>query len=177
MKNLKNFFSCYEDDSFLNLLHQLEKFVSKILALCLITVILVSIVDLVKVLMVELWQEPVGFFGKGLIEIFGLFLNVLIALELLENITGYLKKNVVQVELVVVTAIIAVARKIIIFDFNKYQGGELASLGFAIFALSFSYWLIKQTYSRSGSDWSPWEATCVQDSSFSRNLELGCRKI
>jgi len=49
------------------------------------------------------------------------FLNVLIALEILENITAYLRKHVVQVELVIVTSIIAVARKIIILDFEKLR--------------------------------------------------------
>jgi len=51
-------------------------------------------------------------------------LNVLIALEILEN-TAYLRKHVVQVELVIVTSIIAVARKIIILDFEKTSGTDL----------------------------------------------------
>jgi uncharacterized membrane protein (DUF373 family) len=85
-----------------------------------------------------------GFFNKTLIEIFGLFLNILIALELLENITAYLKKHIVQVELVVVTALIAVARKIIIFDSNKYDKNDLIALANASLALSVSYWLIRR---------------------------------
>jgi uncharacterized membrane protein (DUF373 family) len=93
-------------------------------------------------------QHPIGFFGTTLIEIFGLFLNILIAMELLENITGYLKKNVIQVELVTVTAIIAVARKIIIFDFNKYGEMQLAALVVATLGLSVSYWLLKQVSDR-----------------------------
>jgi uncharacterized membrane protein (DUF373 family) len=49
----------------------------------------------------------------------GPFLNILIGLEILENVTGYFRKNVLQVELVIVTSLIAVARKIIIFNFEK----------------------------------------------------------
>jgi Phosphate-starvation-inducible E. len=56
--------------------------------------------------------------------IFGLFLNVLIALEILENITAYLKKHVIQVELVIVTSLIAVSRKIIILDLEKKTAAD-----------------------------------------------------
>ncbi len=82
--------------------------------------------------------------GRTLINIFGLFLNVLIALELLENLTAYQKKHVVQVELVVVTSIIAVARKIILLDFEKTSGIDLIGLGIAIFALAISYWILRR---------------------------------
>ncbi|MBJ7901597.1 MAG: hypothetical protein GC158_17145 [Cyanobacteria bacterium RI_101] len=151
MRKFQKVLFYFQDERFLEIIHALEKLISKVLAMCLIIVIFVSIFDLVKVLSIQLAQEPVGFFGGGLVEIFGLFLNVLIALELLENITGYLRKNVVQIELVVITAVIAVARKIIIFDFNKYHSLELASLGFAILALSFSYWLVKYYNSNNNS--------------------------
>jgi len=141
---IKKLLSVDQDQAFLEFLHLFEKLVSKLLAICLLIVIFVSIFDLFKVLWIELRGEPFGFFNKTLIEIFGLFLNVLIALELLENITAYLKDNVIQVELVIVTAIIAIARKIIIFDLNKYEGLDLLALGFGILCLSISFWLIKR---------------------------------
>ncbi len=137
------------DDHFLKVLHFFEKLIAKILSTCLIIVIFVSLADLIKYLYTDLFgQHPVGFFGTTLIEIFGLFLNILIAMELLENITGYLKKNVIQVELVIITSIIAVARKIIIFDFNKYGEMQLAALVVATLGLSGSYWLLKQISDR-----------------------------
>ena len=137
------------DDGFLKILHFFEKLIAKILSASLIIVIFVSIVDLIKYLYTDLFgQHPVGFFGTTLIEIFGLFLNILIAMELLENISGYLKRNVIQVELVIVTSIIAVARKIIIFDFNKYGEMQLAALVVATLGLSASYWLLKQVGNR-----------------------------
>ncbi|MFN9175009.1 MAG: phosphate-starvation-inducible PsiE family protein [Synechocystis sp.] len=143
-----SFFSAKQDKVFVDFLHLFEKLVAKMLAICLVAVIFVSIIDLFKVLFIELRSEPFGFFNKTLIEIFGLFLNILIALELLENITGYLKDNVIQVELVIVTAIIAIARKIIIFDLNKYEGLDLLSLGFGILCLAISFWLIKRLNSK-----------------------------
>jgi uncharacterized membrane protein (DUF373 family) len=79
-----------------------------------------------------------------LIELFGLFLNILIALELLENITAYLKKHIVQVELVIVTSLIAISRKIIIFDLQKYSSNDLLFLSLATLFLSISYWIIRR---------------------------------
>jgi len=137
------------DDGFLKALHFFEKLIAKILSASLIIVIFVSLIDLIKYLYADLFgQHPVGSFGTTLIEIFGLFLNILVAMELLENISGYLKRNVIQVELVIVTSIIAVARKIIIFDFNKYGGMDLAALVVATLGLSVSYWLLKQVNNR-----------------------------
>lgn len=133
-----------KDENFLGIAHGLENLAAKILIVALSLVILISLVDLVNRLITDLMANPVGFFDKTLIDIFGLFLNILIALELLENITAYLKKHVVQVELVIVTSLIAVARKIIIFDLNKYNNLDLLALGVAILALSVSYWLIKR---------------------------------
>ncbi|MEL6816626.1 MAG: phosphate-starvation-inducible PsiE family protein, partial [Cyanobacteria bacterium J06598_3] len=75
--------------------------------------------------------------------IFGLFLSVLIALEILENITAYLRKHVVQVELVIVTSLTAVARKIIILDLKEVSGVSLIGLAIAILALSISYFIVK----------------------------------
>jgi uncharacterized membrane protein (DUF373 family) len=133
-----------DDKSFLRLTYWLERIAAKILALALGAVILISLVDLIILLIKDLIADPIGFFDKTLIDIFGLFLNILIALELLENITAYLKKHIVQVELVIVTSLIAVARKIIIFDFSKYNSLDLLALGAAILALGASYWLIKR---------------------------------
>jgi uncharacterized membrane protein (DUF373 family) len=135
----------FRDEPFLGLIHRVENLVSKILSVALIVVILVSLFDLIVVLSGDLFTaEPVGFFNKTLIEIFGLFLNILIALELLENITAYLRKHIVQVELVIVTALIAVARKIIIFDPKQSDKVDLIALAIGSLALSVSYWLIRR---------------------------------
>jgi uncharacterized membrane protein (DUF373 family) len=138
------------DKNFLNVIHLTENFVSKVLSIALIIVILFSLFELILVLFKEiLLAEPIGFFNKTLIEIFGLFLNILIALELLENITVYLRKHIVQLELVLITALIAVARKIIIFDPAKYEKVDLIALGIACLCLAVSYWLVRHTNNNS----------------------------
>ncbi|HBL11524.1 MAG TPA: hypothetical protein DD379_08980 [Cyanobacteria bacterium UBA11162] len=144
-KVLRLFRDSCRDNSFLAGIEQIEGIVSKVLSVVMIAVILVAVFDLVVLLSKQLLTSPAGFFNTTLFEIFGLFLNVLIALEILENITAYLRKHVVQVELVIVTSLIAVARKIIILDLKKTEGIEIIGLAIAIFSLSFSYWIIRRS--------------------------------
>lgn len=132
-----------EDDNFLHNLETIVVIVSKVLSLAMVLVILVSVYDLGIVLFQELFAPADGFFKDTLFKIFGLFLNVLIALEILENITAYLQKHVIQVELVIVTSLIAVARKIIILDLEKKTAMDLIGLAIAILSLSISYLVIR----------------------------------
>jgi uncharacterized membrane protein (DUF373 family) len=136
------------DELFLNVLHDLEIVIAKVLSLAMVAVIIVSTGDLVIFLYKELLVQTYPGFKNTLFYIFGLFLNVLIALEILENITAYLKKHVVQVELVIVTSLIAVARKIIILDLEKTGGLELIGLAIAILSLSLSFLVIRFTNNR-----------------------------
>ncbi len=152
-----------KDEEFMHLIEKIEVLVSKILSLFMVLVILVVLVDLIIFLIRELFTIPYARFNTTLFEIFGLFLNILIALEILENITAYLRKHVVQVELVIVTSLIAVARKIIIvivtsliavarkiiiLDLEKVTGIDIIGLGIAILALSISYLIIRFSNSR-----------------------------
>jgi uncharacterized membrane protein (DUF373 family) len=137
------------DESFLIALKKVETWISKILSIAMVGVLLTTVIELCLFLTKEIifnnsFAEPDRFFSVTIIKIFGLFLNILIALEVLENITAYLKKHVVQLELVVVTSLTAVARKIIIFDFTKSTGLELIALAASIFALSISYWIVRR---------------------------------
>jgi uncharacterized membrane protein (DUF373 family) len=129
------------DQAFLKGIKLLENIVSKFLAIAMVIVVIVAVYDLSIILITELLSPPIGFFEVSLLQIFGLFLNVLIAFEILENITAYLRSHAVQLELVVVTSLTAVARKIIIFD-NKIPGSDLIPLAIAILTLSISYWII-----------------------------------
>lgn len=134
------------DEQFLKVLHVVEKLVSKILSLALLAVIAVALFDLVYLLAIDIkTNDPAGFYNKSIIKLFGFFLNILIALELLENITAYLKKNIVHVELVLATALIAVSRKIIIFDFSAKDNAsqDLIAISAGVLSLSVSYWLVK----------------------------------
>ena len=137
----------WQDEVFLKRLRQIEGFVSKVLSIAMVMVILVTVMDLGLVLYQSLFvSDNAGFFKTTLTEIFGLFLSVLIALEILENITAYIRKHVVQVELVIATALTAVGRKLIILDLEKVPGVSLIGLAIALFALSISYLIVRSVH-------------------------------
>ena len=137
----------FHGDNFLYGINWIQGLVSKVLALSMIFIIIVSVGDLIIVTIQEFLTKPVLIGHQTLFKLFGLFLDVLIALEILENITAYLHKHVVQMELVIITALVAVARKIIIFDIKKSGGFDLIGLAIAILALSISYWIVKTKHS------------------------------
>jgi len=132
----------FTDESFLTAISKIENFVSKILAIALVGVIFIALFDLLKLLALNLFLPEVqGGYAVPLLKIFGMFLNVLIALELMENVTAYLRQHSIQLELVVITALTAVARKIVIFDTKA--DGELTGLAIAVLSLSISYWIVR----------------------------------
>ena len=138
-----------EDEKFLETIEDIERVVSKLLSIGMIIVIFIAIAQLsyalVEKLLVTIERPTNESFNTTLFELFGLFLNVLIALEILENITAYLRKHVIQVELVIVTSLIAVSRKIIILDLEKKGSDDLIALAVAVFSLSVSYLIVHYT--------------------------------
>jgi len=130
------------DESFLRAISKVENIASKIMAIALVFVIFISLFDLLRFLTYGLFfTDPKLVLAVPLLKIFGMFLNVLIALELMENITAYLRQHVIQLELVVITALTAVARKIVIFD--SKADGDLTGLAIAVLSLSISYWIVR----------------------------------
>lgn len=81
--------------------------------------------------------------AQGLMELFSLILILLIGLELIETVKVYLEDGAVHVELILLVAIIAIARKVIVWDFDKYNHAELYSLAAMVLALAVSYFLVK----------------------------------
>ncbi|MBV6622770.1 MAG: phosphate-starvation-inducible PsiE family protein [Rivularia sp. (in: Bacteria)] len=149
MKNLFRQIRKYsQNDNFLHIIENIQVLVSKLLSITMIVLILIAIVDLVIFIFNKLliWDVNEASFNKNLFTAFGLFLNILIALEILENITAYLRKSVIHVELVIATSLIAVARKIIILDLKNTEGLKVIGLGVAVFALSISYWIIRSSH-------------------------------
>lgn len=83
-----------------------------------------------------------------LLDIFGFFLLILIAIELLETIHAYLTEHVIHVEVVLEVALIAVARKVIVLDVKEYSGLTILAIAALILALSVAFWLERKGRSR-----------------------------
>ena len=71
-----------------------------------------------------------------LLDIFGLFLLVLIGVELLETIKMYLKRGVVHLEVILEVALIAIARKVIVLDVSKYSSATVFGIAALVAALA-----------------------------------------
>ncbi len=140
------------DEIFLKTIESIENITAKLLSVAMVIVTFIALAQLSYALIDKLiitFNRPSNDdFNSTLFELFGLVLNVFIALEILENITAYLKKNVTQIELAIVTSLIAVARKIIILDLEKKSSGDLIALAVAVFSLSISYAIVHQINKR-----------------------------
>jgi len=81
-----------------------------------------------------------------LLEIFGMFLLVLIGLELLETVMKtYITKGQPPYEVVLIVAIIAVARKIIILDIKEANAWLLIGIASLIMGLTVGYFFMKKS--------------------------------
>jgi len=80
----------------------------------------------------------------NLLDLFGIFLIVLIGIELLDTIKVYFKENVVHVEVVVLVAIIAISRKVVVMDAEELSGDKLIGIAAIIVALAIAYFLIRK---------------------------------
>ena len=133
----------FDDKRFLRLIDGAERLVAKILGLLLLVVLAVATVQLVVHVYWAFINPQTPWMGEKLTQVLGDLLNLLIALEVLQNITSYLRRHTVQIELVLITAITAVARKVIVLPPGAESKPQLlAGLGVAALALAAAYWLV-----------------------------------
>lgn len=128
-----------------SLLKRLERTLLVILTGMMAVVLVLATAELGYVLIIDIFRPPFFILEiDELLEIFGLFLLVLIGVELLDTMKAYMVEKVVHVEIVFAVALIAVARKVIVLDVAKYPSLTLMAIGVIIIALSVGYYLIKR---------------------------------
>ena len=82
---------------------------------------------------------------QELFSIFSFILFIVIGLELFETLKVYLKKHEVPAEIILLVALTAIARKIILLDYDKYDGIVYLGIAAIVVALSFGYFLLKKS--------------------------------
>ena len=65
-----------------------------------------------------------------------------IAIEIVINIRLCLGSNTLPIKMVVATALMAIARKVIVLDLEKTSSGEILAIGVVTLALGITYWLV-----------------------------------
>ena len=126
----------------------LKKF-EHIIVLSLITmmviVVVLATVELGWIIIRDIVTPPIILLEiDELLEIFGFFLLVLIGIELLETIKAYLLTNVIHVEIVLEVALIAIARKVIILDINKYESLTHIGIAALIAAVALAFFVVRK---------------------------------
>jgi len=114
------------------------------LAILMVFVIIMGVVDVVWVLYQRLVAPPFLLLEiSDILGTFGAFLGVLIAIEIFINITIYLRDDVIHIRIVMATALIAIARKVIILDMKEVSMHEMLGLAAVTLAMSIGYWVVE----------------------------------
>ncbi len=130
----------------LKIIKQVQKIIVYALLLMLLFVVAISTFEVGLHLVRQLFQPPYFMLDVNkLLELFGLFMMVIIGLELLHSIKSYTINEQIPVEEVFMAAMIALARKVIVLDIKSADALLLAGLGVLIIALTTGYYLVKKS--------------------------------
>lgn len=132
-------------DRYFRVLHRIIRFAIRVLALLMVAVIMWGVGDVIYIIYDRLMTPPFLLLNiNDIFYTFGAFMAVLIAVEIFINIRLYLGSNVFPVQLVVATALMAIARKVIVLDFDTLTPMYLLGIAATTLALGVTYWLLKQ---------------------------------
>jgi uncharacterized membrane protein (DUF373 family) len=134
------------------LFDRFQRIVTIVLMVLMSLVVVAAVLDLGRDLFLLLSKPPYVFIPvEGLLGLFGMFLLVLIGIELLDTLRAYLSEQVVHEEVILAAALIAVARKVIVLDVKEFDALKLIGIGVIIIAVAAAYWIVKQTHPPTGS--------------------------
>lgn len=115
----------------------------RVMAILMVIVIVMGVIDVGWTLYQKILSPPSYILTiSDMLATFGAFMAVLIAIEIFINITVYLRDDVIHVKIVLATALMAIARKVIILDLTEIEPEYLWGIASVVFAISISYWLV-----------------------------------
>ena len=134
-----------KDAHMLEFLKKFEQVVVMSLISMMILVVFLATIELGWIIIKDIVTPPIILLEiDELLEIFGFFLLVLIGVELLETIKAYLLEKVVHVEIVLEVALIAIARKVIILDLEKYDSLTVLGIAGLILAVAAAFFAVQR---------------------------------
>jgi len=137
------------DSGMVEFLKKFERGIVRVLIALMMLVVLLATVELGWIIVRDIITPPIVLLEiEELLEIFGFFLLVLIGVELLETIKAYLVEQVIHVEIVLEVSLIAIARKVIILDLEKYSELTLVGMAALILAIAAAVYSVKRLYRR-----------------------------
>ena len=134
------------EDPLIHVLHIIIRHAVRVLAVLMVFVIIWGTLDVLWVLYQRLREPPYFLLNiSDILATFGAFLAVLIAIEIFLNITLYLRDDIIHVKLVVATALMAIARKVIVFDFKSLNHQYVYATAAVVVGLGIAYWLVSKS--------------------------------
>ena len=136
------------------ILQKYEKLILQALMVMMALVLGIATLDLGWLIIKDIIQPPFFLISVNqLLEIFGLFMLVVIGIELLQTIMKtYITPGQSHYEVVLSVAIIAIARKVIILDLKEVDSLSLMGIASIIVALTVGYFLMRRSQSRDKAD-------------------------
>lgn len=133
------------DQSLMGYLNNMVRYLVMALAVLMAFVVLCGVVLIGVELYQTLRDSPQTLLTiGGITSTFASFLAVLIAIDIFINISLYVRRHVIAVRLVVATALMAVARKIIVLDFAGIEPIQVIAMAAIVAALGFSYFFLSK---------------------------------
>lgn len=130
------------DERFIAFLHQCIYLAVRLLAVLMVVVIWFGVADVIYVLFTRISRHPYHLIEiSDILATFGAFMAVLIAIEIFINIVSYLRKDVIQLEIVLATAYMAILRKVIVLDYKETSAEYVYATAAVVLAISIGYWL------------------------------------
>ena len=131
------------------ILKKIEKVMIQALMVMMTIVLGLATLDLGWLIVKDITTSPYVILSVNqLLDIFGLFMLVLIGIELLETIMKtYITQDQPHYEVVLSVAIIAIARKVIILDVKEIDSLSLIGIASIVLALTAGYFLMKRSRS------------------------------
>lgn len=120
-------------------LQQIILFVVRALAILMVIVIFWGVAHLVHALLTRASSWESLFEIRQLVSILSIFLAVMVAVEIFGTLVLYLRKGRFALEIVLASAITAIAREIIVLDFAHVEAEHAWALAGLIFALAVAY--------------------------------------
>ena len=143
-----------KDDRFLWLLKQIIHLCLKALGLLMIVVIISGVVDVAWTIYQRFAAEPRFILTMSdILLTFGAFMVVLIAIEIFQNIILYLRDDVIHVKIVLATALMAIARKVIILDYEELEPMYIFATGVVLVATGITYYFVHKLPTKSQSEY------------------------
>ncbi len=130
----------------MEIIGKVERTIAMALLILMGIVVISGTLEVAYVVFTDLMAPPGFFLGVAdLFDIFGLFLMVLIGLELMTSIKMYLDESTIHAEMMFLVALTAVARKVVILDAHSIDPMTVFAIAALVIALSGGYYYIKKT--------------------------------